>query len=110
VNRRTKIILGAVAFSLVALISVYSILPNNKSVVELPATNEFSTVNKPFNAVEVSTENTSSPAGEIVQLKNVVVVEVYRPVGGTMVQVYHHESSNVITNVGLYTLARYIAG
>jgi hypothetical protein len=65
----------------------------------------------------VSTFLIINPAGEElpgvteqIAFQSYVVVDVYRPVGGEMVLVYHNESHNVITNVGLHVLARRLAG
>ena len=55
-------------------------------------------------------QTSEQPSGvsERVEFQNYVMVDVYRPVGGEMVLVYHHESHNVITNIGLHTIARYL--
>jgi len=65
----------------------------------------------------VSTFLILNPAGEElpgvteqVAFQSYVVVDVYRPVGGEMVLVYHNESHNVITNVGLHVIGRYLGG
>jgi hypothetical protein len=64
----------------------------------------------------VSTFLIINPAGEKlsgvteqVAFQSYVVVDVYRPVGGEMVLIYHDESSNVITNVGLHVIARFLS-
>ena len=101
-SRRFKIILGAVACSLVIFISVFSILINNQPAVQQPPENEFFVSDNLPEAqktpVETALSNTSgtSPTGEMMQLKSIVLVEVYKPVGDTMVKVFEHESSNVI--------------
>lgn len=115
-KRKIKIILGAFALFLVIIVSVWPVLAGNQSALQPPAINEFSPADrssgtaKPPSEATLATKTGNSPAGEVVQLKSLVLVEVYRPVGGKMVQVYQHESSNVITNVGLYALSRHLGG
>jgi hypothetical protein len=61
----------------------------------------------------VSTFLIVNPAGEElpgvteqVAFQSYVLVDVYRPVGGEMVLIYHDESHNLITNVGLHVITR----
>jgi len=61
-------------------------------------------------AVMIPTLMLNGQPDEQLEFYSTVLVEVYRPVGDTMVKVFEHESSNVITNVGLYALANYVAG
>ena len=91
-SKRKIILVIAVMSALVLTGAVFPFLGNNQLKNSPPAVTE------------------SFPTGELVQLKSLVLVDVYRPVAGTMVQIYHHESPNVITNVGLYALARHLGG
>lgn len=43
-------------------------------------------------------------------VESFVIVDVYRPVDGKVLHVYHHESHNVITNVGLHVIERLLGG
>ena len=56
-------------------------------------------------------QTSEQPSGisQKVEFQSYVMVDVYRPVGGEMVLVYHYESHNVITNVGLHVIARLLA-
>ena len=47
------------------------------------------------------------PSGsERLGVTSYVTIDVYRPVDGNMILIYHHESHNVITNVGLHVIER----
>lgn len=47
---------------------------------------------------------------EHLNINNLVIVEVFRPTEEGTVKVYHHESTNVITDVGLHVIQRLIGG
>jgi hypothetical protein len=47
---------------------------------------------------------------EYLQFTSIVTVDVYRPRGSELNHIYHHESYNVLTNIGLHTIQRLIAG
>lgn len=43
-------------------------------------------------------------------VEGIVIVDVYRPIDGRVIHIYHHESHNVITNVGLHVIERLLGG
>ena len=61
-------------------------------------------------AVMIPTLMPNGQPDEQLEFYGTVLVEVYRPINGTMAQVYRHESSNVITNIGLHIISRQITG
>lgn len=86
-GRKIKVSLGTVAICLLILaIAVSAFLLTNQAGGELPSVTER------------------------VAFQSYVVVDIYRPVGGEMVLICHHESHNVITNVGLHVIARELSG
>jgi len=112
-SRKTRVILGVVVICLVVLVgAVSALLVDNQPGSQPPAITELPTVSEPPDAIPpsvgtaLSSETTPLAGGELIKLRGNVLVEVYRPVGGTMVQVYRHESSNVITNIGLHVIGR----
>lgn len=85
-DRKTKLILSTVSICLLVLVIAFpSCRLSNQSGEEL------------------------SGAKEQLRFQSCVVIDVYRPIGDEMVLIYHHESRNVITNVGLHVLARELA-
>ena len=85
-GRKMKLILGTVAICLIVLVTAVSaFLLGNQEGEEL------------------------SGANEQVEFQSYVVIDVYRPAGSDMILIYHHESHNVITNVGLHVIARELA-
>ncbi len=105
-NRRSMLTLRTAIFSLAILISVFSASCNYQKADGIPAATE----KTPQETAVMSTNAGPSSSGEILKFKSIVTVEVYRPVGGNMVKIYEHESSNVITNIGLHVIARQITG
>ncbi|GEM_PF-3527208 len=108
VKIKNRLILGTAVFFLVVALGAITVFmmesqqSEPKVVTPLPSM-------APSQAV-VTGEAGAPSGGEVVKLQSTVLVEVYRPVGDAMVQVYRHESSNVITNVGLAALARHLGG
>ena len=116
-SRKTRVILGIVVICLVVLVgAVSALLVDNQPGSQPPTITELPTVPKSPDAIQpsvgpaLSSETTPLAGGELIKLRSNVLVEVYRPVGGTMVQVYRHESSNVITNIGLHVIPRTLTG
>jgi hypothetical protein len=81
-SRNRKLTLGIFAICLILVMAVSTFLIVNPAGEELPGVTEQ------------------------IAFQSYVVVDVYRPVGGEMVLIYHQESHNVITNVGLWVIAR----
>ena len=71
---------------LVLVVGIYSFQPINQSSGELPGTSEQ------------------------LRVRGYVTVDVYRPVGGEITLIYHYESHNVITDLGLRVFERCAAG
>lgn len=58
----------------------------------------------------INFEKQNSNDGEYLKFNSIVTVDVYRPKGSEIKHIYHHESYNVLTNIGLQTIQRLIAG
>jgi len=86
-GRKMKLIFGTVAVCLIVLVTAVSAsLLANQEAEEL------------------------SGANEQVEFQSCVVIDVYRPAESDMILIYHHESHNVITDVGLHVIARELSG
>jgi hypothetical protein len=55
-------------------------------------------------------ESSAQKKNEQIFLRGLVMIDVYRNIEGKMELIYHHESSNVITNFGLVLIQRWLGG